>query len=436
MRYDPIPSELFRGNRTRFAERMKPRSMAVFNANDVMPTSADGTHRFVQQTDLFYLSGIDQEETILVLFPDAPEEKHREILFVRETSDGIAIWEGHKHTKEAAAELSGIASVHWTSEFDGIFAMLAVAAETIYLNANEHLRADRTVETRDDRFIRRCMRRFPLHAYGRCAPILDELRAVKTEAEIERIRRACGITAGAFERVLGFIRPGVREYEIEAELWHEFVRNGSRGPAYDPIVASGPDTCVLHYVKNDKVCRDGDLVLMDFGAEYGGYASDLTRTVPVNGRYSPRQRAVYDAVLRVQRAAIAMLRPGTRLPEYQKAVGERTEAELIDLGLLDRKDVAEQDPEKPLYRKFFMHGTSHHMGLDVHDYGNRYRPLEAGMVLTCEPGIYIRDEGIGVRIETDILVTEGDPVDLMADVPVEAEDIEGRMAGTFRSPRV
>lgn len=428
MRYDPLDPGFFRENRSRFAARMKPRSLAVFNANDVMPTSADGTHRFVQQTDLYYLSGIDQEETILLLFPGAPEEKHREILFVRETSETIAVWEGHKHTREAAGELSGVATVHWTSEFESLFPMLAVEADRIYLNANEHLRADRTVANRDDRFIRWCRRRFPLHAYERCAPILNELRAIKSETEIDRIRRACGITGGAFERVLRYIRPGLREYEIEAELWHEFVRNGSRGPAYDPIVASGADTCVLHYVKNDKICRGGDLVLMDFGAEYAGYASDLTRTVPVNGRFSDRQRAVYDAVLRVQRAAIDMLRPGTRLPEYQKSVGTLVEAELIGLGLLEREDVREQDPEKPLYRKFFMHGTSHHVGLDVHDYGSRYRPLEAGMVLTCEPGIYIRDEGLGVRIETDILVTANGPVDLMEDVPVEAEEIEARMS--------
>lgn len=429
MRYDPLDAAFFVRNRARFAQRMKPRSIAVFNANDIMPTSADGAHRFVQQTDLFYLSGIDQEETILLLFPDAPEEKHRELLFIRKTSETIAIWEGHKHTREAASSLSGIATVHWTSEFEGLFAMLAVEADAIYLNANEHLRADRTVETRDDRFIRWCQRRFPLHEYARSAPILHELRAIKSDEELQAIRRACGITAAAFDRVLGMIRPGIREYEIEAELWHEFLRNGSRGPAYEPIVASGVDTCVLHYVKNDKVCQDGDLVLMDFGAEYGGYASDLTRTVPVNGRFSPRQRAVYEAVLRVQREAIDMLRPGTRLAEYQKAVGQRVERELVELKLLDPKDVAEQDPEKPLYRKFFMHGTSHHMGLDVHDYGSRHRPLETGMVLTCEPGIYIRQEGIGVRIETDVLVTDDGPVDLMAEVPVEVEEVEEGMRG-------
>jgi Xaa-Pro aminopeptidase len=406
---------------------MKPRSIAVFNANDVMPTSADGVFPFVQQTDLYYLSGIDQEETVLFLFPDAPEEKFREVLFVRETSENIAIWEGRKHTREVAGEISGIGTVRWTSDLETVLSALVVEADVIYLNANEHLRADRTVETREDRFIRWCRRRFPLHEYARSAPILNELRAIKDPEELDFIRRACEITAGAFDRVLRFIRPGVWEYEIEAELWHEFVRNGSRGPAYAPIIASGPESCVLHSIKNDAVCRDGDLVLMDFGAEYGGYASDLTRTVPVNGRFTPRQRAVYEAVLRVQRQAIDLLRPGTRLPEYQKQVGGFVETELIELGLLDASEVKEQDPEKPLYRKYFMHGTSHHIGLDVHDYGNRYQPLAAGMVLTCEPGIYIRDEDIGVRIETDVLVTDGDPLDLMAGAPVTVEEIEERM---------
>lgn len=427
MRYAPLNPDVFIRHRARFRERMKPRSIAVFNANDVMPTSADGVHPFVQQTDLYYLSGIDQEETVLVLFPDAPEEKFRELLFVRETSENIAVWEGRKHTREAAGEISGIGTVRWTSELESVLSALVVEADVVYLNANEHLRADRSVETREDRFIRWCRRRFPLHEYGRSAPILNELRAVKDPEELGAIRRACDITAGAFERLLRFIRPGVREYEIEAEIWHEFVRNGSRGPAYAPIVASGEEACVLHSIKNDQICRDGDLVLMDFGAEYGGYASDLTRTVPVNGRFTSRQRAVYEAVLRVQRQAIDMLRPGTRLPACQKAVGGLVEGELIDLGLLKAEEVRDQDPEKPLYRKYFMHGASHHMGLDVHDYGNRYRPLEAGMVLTCEPGVYIREEGVGVRIETDILVTEGDPVDLMEGAPVTVEEIEEGM---------
>jgi Xaa-Pro aminopeptidase len=429
MRYAPLAPEVFVRHRARFRERMKPRSIAIFNANDVMPTSADGVFPFVQQTDLYYLSGIDQEETVLLLFPDAPEEKFREVLFVRETSETIAVWEGRKHSREAAGEISGVGTARWTSDLESLLSALVVEADTIYLNANEHLRADRTVETREDRFIRWCRRRFPLHEYARSAPILNELRAIKDPEELDVIRRACDITAGAFDRVLRFIGPGVREYEIEAELWHEFVRNGSRGPAYAPIVASGAESCVLHSIKNDKVCQDGELVLMDFGAEYGGYASDLTRTVPVNGRFTPRQRAVYEAVLRVQRRAIDLLRPGTRLPEYQKQVGGFVEAELIELGLLDASEVKDQDPEKPLYRKYFMHGASHHMGLDVHDYGSRYRPLEAGMVLTCEPGIYIRDEDVGVRIETDILVTEGDPVDLMEGAPATVEEIEERMNG-------
>lgn len=427
MRYHPIDKSLFIENRKALAERLKPKSIAVFNSSDIWPKSADGVRRFIQQTDLFYLSGIDQEETILIICPDAAEEKHREILFVRETNEKIVVWEGNKFTREEASEVSGIHQVYWTSRFEEIFRQLTLESENIYLNANEHSRADVSVQTRDDRFIERCRSAFPLHRYRRIAPILHHMRAVKSSIEIDLIRRACRITEQAFRRVLGFIRPGVWEYEIEAELYHEFLRYRSRGPAYDPIIASGADTCVLHYIKNDKRCEDGGLVLMDFGAEYANYASDLTRTVPVNGRFTPRQRDVYDAVLRVQRFAVDLLRPGNTLKEYHKQVGEKMEGELIGLGLLDAREVKDQDPEEPLYRRYFMHGTSHHMGLDVHDYGDKHRPFEAGMVFSCEPGIYIREEGLGVRIETDVLLTSDAPVDLMESIPVEAEEIESLM---------
>ncbi len=427
MKYLPIDLKLFQENRRRFVRHLEPGSIAVFNANDIMPTSADGIHAFVQNTDIFYLSGIDQEETILLLFPDAVEEKHRQILFLRETSEQIVTWEGHKLTKEAATQISGIETIHWTSEFERTFRPLVFEAGRIYLNTNEHSRADTTVETRDARFIRWCMGQFPLHRYERAAPILRDLRAVKSPIEISLIRSACEITETAFRRLLSFIRPGVWEFEIEAGIVHEFLKNRSRGPAYEPIVASGENACVLHYVKNDQQCRDGDLVLMDFGAEYANYASDLTRTVPVNGRFTPRQRAVYDAVLRVQRGAIDMLRPGNILKDYQKAVGKMMEKELIDLGLLDAGDVKDQDEKKPLYRKYFMHGTSHHMGLDVHDLGDLHRKFTPGMVFTCEPGIYIKEEKIGVRLENDILITENGPVDLMETIPIEAEEIEDLM---------
>jgi Xaa-Pro aminopeptidase len=427
MRYDPIDPALFVANRAKLAGRLKPGAIAVLNSSDVMPKSADGVFPFVQQTDFFYLSGIDQEESTLVIFPDAREEKHREILFLRQTNEQIALWEGRKHTKEEAARLSGVRTVYWNSEFDSLFRGLAFQAERFYLNANEHARAATVVETRDARFVRWCRENFPLHATERLAPHMHHLRAVKAAVEVDLIRQAAEITGQAFRRVLGFIRPGVFEYEIEAEIVHEFLRRRSRGPAFQTIVASGSESCTLHYVINDKQCRPGDLVLMDFGAEYANYAADLSRTVPVDGRFTPRQRAVYEAVLKVQKAAIGMLRPGNTLEAYHAEVGKVMESELIGLGLLEAAAVATQPKDEPLYKKFFPHGASHHLGLDVHDYGDRHRPFEAGMVLTCEPGIYIRAEGIGVRIENDILITADGPIDLMAGTPREAAEIEDIM---------
>ncbi len=373
MRYLPIKKELFIQNREKFVKHLKPYSVAVFNSNDIMPTSADGIMSFVQNTDIFYLSGIDQEETILVICPDAEEEKHREILFIKETNERIATWEGHKLTKEQASDISGIKTVYWLSEFDKIFRPLIIESGNIYLNTNEHLRADLTVETRDARFLEWCRKVFPLHKYERLAPVMHELRAVKSPVEIELIQHACNITEKAFHRLLRFIKPGVWEFEIEAEIFHEFITNRSRGPAYSSVIASGPNSCVLHYITNDRQCKDGDILLIDFGAEYAGYASDITRTVPVNGRFSKRQKDVYNAVLRVQKAAIEMLSPGNTLEEYNKEIGKITEKELISLGLLDSDEVKKQDEDKPLFKKYFMHGTSHHPGLDVHDFGSKYR---------------------------------------------------------------
>ncbi len=427
MRYDPIDPQLFIENRRRLAAQLQPDSVAILNSNDVMPKSADGSHAFVQQTDLFYLSGIDQEESALILFPAAREQKYREVLFLRETSEQIALWEGKKFTKEEARAISGIQTVLWNNEFETVLRPLVYQAERIYLNSNEHLRATTVVETRDARFGKWCRAAFPLHRYERLAPILHRLRPIKSAIEVELIRKAAAISGRTFQRLLGFIRPGVWEFEIEAEIWHEFLRARSRGPAFQTIVASGADACTLHYVSNDDVCRDGDLVLIDFGAEYANYAGDLTRTVPVNGRFTPRQRAVYDAVLRVQKAAIQMLRPGNTFEAYNADVGKLTETELVGLGLLTADQIKEQPPEKPLYKKYFPHGISHHLGLDVHDYGDRFRPFESGMVFTCEPGIYIREEGIGVRIENDILITADGPVDLTAEIPREAEEIEAMM---------
>jgi Xaa-Pro aminopeptidase len=427
MRYAPIDPQLFIENRRRLAAGLPPNAIAVFNSNDVMPTSADGVMPFVQQTDLFYLSGGDQEESTLVIFPGVREEKHREILFLRETSEQIALWEGKKYTREEAKAISGVRTVLWNAEFESVFRNLAYQAERMFLNTNEHPRASAVVETRDARFMKWCRRAFPLHRYDRLAPIMHGLRAVKAPAEIALIRQAVEISGQAFRRLLGFIRPGVWEFEIEAEIWHELLRRRSRGPAFQTIVASGAEACTLHYVKNDQQCREGDLVLIDFGAEYAHYAGDLTRTVPVSGRFTPRQRAVYEAVLRVQKAAIQMLRPGNTFEAYHAEVGRAMEAELIELGLLDAEKIKDQPKDQPLYKRYFPHGTSHHLGLDVHDYGDKYRPFEPGMVLTCEPGIYIREEGIGVRIENDILITDQEPVDLAADVPREADEIEALM---------
>lgn len=434
MRYVPVDPSLFVENRKRLKARLKPGSVAVFHSSDVMSTSADGRLAYVQHSDMFYLCGIDQEETILVICPDAQEEKHREILFVRETSEHIAVWEGPKYTKEQATTISGIQTIYWTREFEAVFRILAIESETIYLNTNEHLRAEVVVETRDQRFLQGCKANYPLHQYARLAPIMHLLRAVKSQIEIDLIQKACNITEKAFRRILSFIRPGVWEFEIEAEIIHEFMMNRSRGPAYPSIIASGANACILHYEYNDRQCQDGELVLMDFGAEYAGYASDLTRTVPVSGRFSQRQKALYNAVLRVQRGAIALLIPGGTLAEYHKAVGLLMEKELVDLGLLTLTDIHNQPVNTPAYKKFFMHGTSHHLGLNVHDYGNRYRIFEPGMVFTVEPGIYIREEGLGVRIENDIVITADGPVDLMKGIPVEAEEIEMLMISDKHHP--
>lgn len=428
MRYTPLSAATYREHRARFRQHMDKGGLAVFHSNDVMPTSADGTMPFKQASDLFYLSGIDQEETILLLFPDATDPKDREILFVRETSELIAIWEGAKFTQKEASALSGIPTVLWTSAYEATIKRLVPQCELLYLNSNEHLRQGNEVETREERKNKALRAQYPLHGVKRSAPIMHRIRSRKTQEEVEQIRHAIAITGKAFERVCGFVEPGVKEYAIEAEIIHEFIRNGSRGHAYTPIIASGYNACVLHYVTNDQVCQDGDVVLMDFGCEYGGYASDLTRSIPVNGRFTKRQRAVYDAVLRVKNAATQLLRPGTLLADYHREVGRIMESELIGLGLLDKHDVAKQDPERPLYKKYFMHGTSHFLGLDVHDVGLWNEMIQPDMVFTVEPGIYIREEKLGIRLENNILVTRDTPIDLFADIPVEAEAVEALMA--------
>ncbi len=429
MKYEAIHSQLFSGNRKRFSACMKSKSIAVFNANDEMPRSADGNFSFRQNPDMFYLSGIDQELTTLLLFPDCPVPAYREALFIRRTNEHIAVWEGHKYTLKEAAETSGIKNVFWLDEFEGVFNMLMHYAENVYLNLNEHDRASTDVPYRDMRFAAELRQKFPLHHYERSAPVLAELRAIKSAAEIKLIQYAVDITEKAFRRVLGFIKPGVMEYEAEAEILHEFIRNRATGPAYSSIVASGANACVLHYIDNNRECRNGDILLMDFGAEYANYAADLTRCIPVNGKFTGRQRDVYEAVLRVLKGARKMLVAGNTFEKYNKEVGLMMEEELVALKLLKASDVKKQDPGKPLYKKYFMHGTSHFLGLDVHDVGNRFVPMQAGMVFTCEPGIYIPEENLGIRLENDILITAKGPVDLMEKIPVEAGEIEDLMAG-------
>lgn len=428
MRHDPIDPQLFVRNRQRLREMLKPNSIVILHANDIYPTNADGTMVFHQNSDLTYLTGVHQEETVLVLMPDAKDPKEREILFVKETSELIAIWEGEKLTKDEAAAATGVERVEWSHSFESFLHRLVPQVEHIYLATNEHLRAQVVVETRNDRFIKECQMRYPLHRYERLAPLMHRLRMTKDPVELEILQKACDITGAGFRRVLGFVRPGVGEWEIEAELLHEFVRNRSRGFAYTPIIGSGKNACVLHYVENNCVCRDGEVVLMDVAAEYGGWNSDLTRSIPVNGRFTPRQRAVYDAVLRVLRAANALLRPGNTPIEYQKQVVEVMEEELIGLGLIDAKEAKKQGPDKALVKKYFMHGTSHHLGLDVHDVSPPHEPFAEGMVFTIEPGIYIREENLGIRLENDVVIGNDENFDLMREIPIEAEEIESLMA--------
>jgi Xaa-Pro aminopeptidase len=426
MRYRPISSELFTANRARLAKLLAPNSLAVLNANDILPTNADGTLAFRQNTDLFYLSGVDQEETILLLYPDAHEENMREILFVRETSDLLAIWEGHKLTKDEARKVSGIKRIEWLSEFRPIFHRLMCECDHVYLDSNEHKRAVVKVQTREARFVEDTQRRYPLHDYQRLARLMHQLRAVKSELEVDLLRQACAITKAGFIRVCRFVEPGVTETEVEAEYAHEFIRNGGDF-AYWPIIASGKNACVLHYIQNDQTCRKGDLLLLDVAARYANYNADLTRTIPVSGRFSRRQRQVYQAVLSVLRGASKAATPGKLPKQWQKDAEALMENELMDLGLLTRADLRRQDPEKPALKKYFMHGVGHPLGLDVHDVTLTTEPIQAGWVLTVEPGIYLPEEGFAVRLENNILVQEGGNIDLMADIPIEVADIESLM---------
>ncbi|HCN82625.1 MAG TPA: X-Pro aminopeptidase [Sphingobacteriaceae bacterium] len=427
MKYTPIKSQLFTRNRQNFSKLLKKNSLAIFNSNDEFPRSGDQTYPFKQNSDLFYLSGIDQEQTILILYPDCPNPLYTEVLFLRQTDDHIAIWEGHKYTKKDASHASGISSVYWIDQFWNILSSIIHYSDTIYLNTNENDRYIHSVPYKDLRFIKEIKERYPLHHYERSARILRDLRAVKSDIEIELTKKASAITRDAFLRVLKFVKPGVKEYEIEAEIIHEFIRQSATGHAYNPIIASGANANVLHYNDNNQVCKDGDVILFDFGAEYGNYNADMSRSIPVNGKFTKRQKDVYNAVLRVMNEAKKMLIKGADWNKYQEDVGKIMERELIGLRLLDKHDVSKQNPKMPLYKKYFMHGTSHHLGIDVHDFASRYKPFEAGNILTCEPGIYIPEEKLGIRLENNILITEKGNIDLMADIPIEADEIEDIM---------
>lgn len=428
MKYHQIDRSLFIKNRKKFMAEMKPKSVAVFNSNDIYPISADSTMPFQQHRDIFYLSGVDQEESILLLFPDAPYENQREMLFLKETNEHIAVWEGEKLTKERALEVTGIKTVHWLQDLEKVLAELMTYADTIYINTNEHYRASVVTETREARFVKWWKEKYPAHQVAKSNPILQKIRSVKESEEIDLIQKACDITEKGFRRVLNFTKPGVMEYEIEAEFIHEFIRNRSKGFAYTPIIASGNNANVLHYIENNQQCKDGDLILFDVGAEYANYSSDMSRTIPVSGKFSKRQKEVYNAILRVKNEATKMLVPGTRWKQYHVEVGKLMTSELLGLGLLDKADVQNENPEWPAYKKYFMHGTSHHMGLDTHDYGLLHEPMTANMVFTVEPGIYIPAEGFGIRLEDDVVIQEsGEPFNLMRNIPIEADEIESLM---------
>ncbi|MDX2362028.1 MAG: aminopeptidase P N-terminal domain-containing protein [Crocinitomicaceae bacterium] len=428
MKYSRIDKSLYISNRKNFTAQMEKSSLAVFNSNDIYPISADSAMPFQQHRDILHLSGVDQEESILVICPNASSEENREVLFLKETNEHIAVWEGAKLKKEQAFETSGIKTVYWLDQFDRVFKQLMSEVDSIYLNSNEHLRADTTVETREDRFITQVKNDYPAHQVRRSAPIMHQIRSIKNPIEVDLMQQACDITKAGINRLLNFIKPDVWEYEIEAELIHEFVRRRSQGFAYTPIIASGANACVLHYIENNAQCKAGDVILLDVGAEYANYASDLTRSIPVNGRFTDRQRAVYNSVLHVKKEAEKLLVPGTMLNDYHKEVGQLMESELLKLKLIDQTDIKNQDPNRPAYKKYFMHGTSHYIGLDTHDVGLWTEPMQAGMAFTCEPGIYIPEENLGIRLEDDLVVqSSGAPLNLMGDIPIEADEIESIM---------
>ncbi|MFI5451271.1 aminopeptidase P family protein [Pedobacter sp. UC225_61] len=414
-------------NRENFANLLPDNGIAIFQSNDEFPRSGDQNFPFKQNPDLFYLSGIDQEQSILLIYPNCPNPLYREVLFLRQTNDHIKVWEGHKYTKDQARATSGIKNIYWLDDFENILHSIIHYAECIYLNTNENDRYAHSLPYRDIRFIKELREKYPLHKYERAAPLMRDLRAIKSDIEVELTQKACDITNDAFRRVLKFVRPNVMEYEIEAEIIHEFIKQAATGHAYNPIIASGNNANILHYTDNNQKCKDGELILMDFGAEYANYNADLTRTIPVNGRFTTRQKEVYNAVLHVMKEAKKLMVAGAIWNTYHEEIGEIMTEQLIKLKLISSADVKNQSSTYPAYKKYFMHGTSHHLGIDVHDFASRYTPFAAGNILTCEPGIYIPEEGLGVRLENDILITKNGNLDLMVNIPIEVDEIEDLM---------
>ena len=424
MKKQLLDSNVFKINRKKITSELLPQSVAFVNSNDELPRNGDQNYYFRQNSDLFYLTGINQEKTLLLFCPEHPNEKYREILFIRKADKKLETWQGHKLTKDEAKEISGVENIKWLGELENILTDLMFYSENVYLSTNENLGYKRFFNDRDFRFINKLKFQFPLHNYKRLSPIIIKHRLIKEPQEIKIIKQACKITKNALLRVLKFVKPGVKEYEIEAEITHEFIKNNAKCHAYQPIIASGKDSCILHYIYNNKVCQKNDILLMDFGAEYKNYAADLTRTIPVNGKFTKRQKEVYQAVLNVQKQAIKLMVVGKTINSYNKEVGKIMETELIKLGLLKNEEIKNQNPDFPLYKKYYLHGTSHFMGLDVHDVGTKDTIFKAGMLLSCEPGIYIPEENLGIRLENDILITETGQEDLMRDIPIEIDEIE------------
>lgn len=427
MKYQPAFPELFIKNRERFIKNMQKNAIAIFVSNDEVPLNGDALYPFKQNSDLFWLSGITQEDSMVILFPDNPDPKYREVLVLVRPNELKEKWDGKRLRSQESQEMSGINTIVWLDSIDALLQTWIHLADTIYLDTNENDRKSSWIQTKEYRFVEEIKSRYPLHNYLRAARIMKELRAIKTPQEIELMQQAIDITNNTFRRLLKFIRPGVMEYEIEAEIYHSFLSQKSTGPAYGSIIASGDRARTLHYVSNNQECKDGELILMDFGAEYGSYCADLTRTVPVNGKFTRRQKTVYNACLHLHDYAKSLLKPGITIVEYTDKVGEEATQQFLKIGLLKKSDVKNEDPENRAYRKYLYHGISHHLGIDVHDLGTRTEPIKAGMVFTVEPGIYIEEEKMGVRIENNLWITRNGNKDLMSKIPITVEEIEGLM---------